>query len=300
MNQLQEMSASQTGALKRDDLINLLNNSMRDLGIQNEKLSKQLSEMEGRLENKLTEQEEKIEQKLDRVVRNVSDMSTDIRSMRDEAHQVQDRVETLETRMDQIRDLPDKVEQLDERMNEIIEEKVNERIDEKIKDMYEIMVSQQKFLEQMDADKRGKNLIFYGISEISTELGTNDTEKVKKVISKTKLENAETITNLQVKRLGEARTDSRPRPLHVSVETYKIRRDILAHAKNLKDEAGFSHVYIKKDIHPCVRKERDRILKREKEEKRKPINEGIDIKYDWDDRVLRRDGVIIDRYRPSF
>ena len=74
----------------------------------------------------------------------------------------------------------------------------------------------------------------------------------------------------------------------------------MTHAKNLKEEAGYSQIYIKKDIHPCVRKETERIMKKVKEEKQKPGNTGVDIKFDWKNRVIIRDGVIIDRFRPSF
>ena len=41
-------------------------------------------------------------------------------------------------------------------------------------------------------------------------------------------------------------------------------------------------------------------MKKVKEEKQKPGNTGVDIKYDWKNRVITRDGVIIDRFRPSF
>ena len=72
-------------------------------------------------------------------------------------------------------------------------------------------------------------------------------------------------------------------------------------AKNLKGKGGdFTCVFIKKDIHPASRKEMMRLRNREKEERQKPDNQGVDITYDWQNRVLLRDGVVIDRYFPNF
>ena len=69
----------------------------------------------------------------------------------------------------------------------------------------------------------------------------------------------------------------------------------------MKDVEGIlSKVYIKKDIHPAIRKENDRLRKREKEEKEKAENVGSDVSYDWKRRVLTRDGVINDRLMLKF
>ena len=43
-----------------------------------------------------------------------------------------------------------------------------------------------------------------------------------------------------------------------------------------------------------------RLRNREKEEKEKPENAGVNIEYDWRNRVLLRDGEVIDRYFPNF
>ena len=102
------------------------------------------------------------------------------------------------------------------------------------------------------------------------------------------------------KSLGQASV-SHSRPILVVVENQQRRQAILDKAKNLKGaEPLFSHIYIKKDIHPAVRKELVRLRKREKEERERPENQGTNIKFDPEQRVLLRDGVIIDRYAPSF
>ena len=94
---------------------------------------------------------------------------------------------------------------------------------------------------------------------------------------------------------------SRKRPILLVVENQERRNAILDKAKNLKGAGPpFSNIYIKKDIHPAVRKELGRLRRREKEERDKPENQGTNIKYDAKERVLLRDGVIIDRYTPNF
>ena len=62
----------------------------------------------------------------------------------------------------------------------------------------------------------------------------------------------------------------------------------------------YKKIFLKKDTHPIVRKEINRLKKREFDEKRSPANEQVTIEYDWQNRVLRRDGVIIDRFMPRF
>ena len=79
------------------------------------------------------------------------------------------------------------------------------------------------------------------------------------------------------------------------------RDTVLQNTKALKDAGGtYRHVYVKKDIHPAVRKEWRRLKDAEKSEKEKPCNQGCDIRLDTNKRELLRDGVIIDRWSPSF
>ena len=59
-------------------------------------------------------------------------------------------------------------------------------------------------------------------------------------------------------------------------------------------------MYIKKDVHPAIRRETARLRKREREEREKAENVGVNVTYDWKNRVLTRDGVVIDRFTPRF
>ena len=98
-----------------------------------------------------------------------------------------------------------------------------------------------------------------------------------------------------MKQLGKP-NERNMRPIHITVHNQGQRDSILKMAKQLKAANGpLSRVYIKKDVHPAVRQETARLWKREREEKEKPENMGINIKYDWKDQVL-----VIDRFSPSF
>ena len=79
------------------------------------------------------------------------------------------------------------------------------------------------------------------------------------------------------------------------------RKRVIDDAKKLKNVDGrFKKIFIKKDIHPAVRKEQNRIRFVEREERQKPENQGRDVKYDFESRCLLVDGIIVDRFKPSF
>ena len=60
-------------------------------------------------------------------------------------------------------------------------------------------------------------------------------------------------------------------------------------------------IYIlKKDIHPAIRKELGRLRKRAYDEKNKPDNSDATIVYDPKNRVVTRNGIVIDRFYPKF
>lgn len=76
-------------------------------------------------------------------------------------------------------------------------------------------------------------------------------------------------------------------PNHITIDDKSQRNSILRLAKNLKNaRLPSSTIYLKKDVHPAVRKETARLRKRKREEKEKAENAGVNINYDWKDRVL--------------
>lgn len=85
------------------------------------------------------------------------------------------------------------------------------------------------------------------------------------------------------------------------VDSQNQKDSILRVAKNWKNAGGlFSQVYVKKDVHPVVRKETARLRRREQEEKEKPDNVSVSVTYDWKNCVLLREGVVTDRFTPHF
>ena len=79
------------------------------------------------------------------------------------------------------------------------------------------------------------------------------------------------------------------------------RKSILNDAKKLKDAGDeFKKIFIKKDVHPCIRKELYRLREAERRESEKAENAGKEVKYDHANRTLSVNGTIIDRYMPIF
>ena len=123
------------------------------------------------------------------------------------------------------------------------------------------------------------------------------------VIKKTGIEG--NVNFVKVSRLGKKPNDAsyRPRAIKVVVSNTTERKRILEHTRNLK-RAGdtFSKIYVKKDIHPLVRKELNQIhaVHVEREEQNKPENQGRNVEYNNNTHCVTVDGVIVDRFKPSF
>ena len=170
----------------------------------------------------------------------------------------------------------------------------------KLDDAFATIHNQQLFIEALDGKERRCNLVISGVKESEDNTGPTDAELVKEIIEKAGYSDPFNTDEWEIRRLGQP-NERKKRPVHLRLKDSKQRDGILAVARNLKDDGGsFSTVYIKKDLHPCIRKEYARLRKREKEEKEKAANTGIVIVYDWKNRVLLRDGLVIDRFVPRF
>ena len=87
----------------------------------------------------------------------------------------------------------------------------------------------------------------------------------------------------------------------LTIHDKELRSRILNNAKNLKSAGeSYSRIYIKKDVHPGVRKEWERLREAEKREKERPESVGCEVKLDTRERKLYRDGVVIDGWNPQF
>ena len=173
----------------------------------------------------------------------------------------------------------------------------------------------QRFLEAVDAEKRNHNLIVTGVPEGDFILpavtegpdqtpevtAKTDQEKISLILDKTG--QTENVTVVEVKRLGKKREGRNPRPRAIKVVTTtpEERKLVLENSKELKQAGNeFSKIYIKKDIHPAVRKELNRLRSVQSSEKQKPENVGREVKYHADTRFITVDGVEVDRFRMCF
>ena len=174
---------------------------------------------------------------------------------------------------------------------------LSDRLDE----AYTIIHYQQLFMESLDSKERRRNLVITGLTEnTEDDMGESDNDKVVKVLQAAGYSGTLNSAEWQMKRLGQV-NQRRARPLLVTQEDQGKRDAIIRCARNLKEaEEPLKKVFIKKDIHPAVRKENGRLKAREREEKEKPENAGVNIVYDWKKRVLLREGMVIDRFSPRF
>ena len=100
-------------------------------------------------------------------------------------------------------------------------------------------------------------------------------------------------------RLGRTVRSDKQRPILIKVESKALRDKLLDNTKKLKDAPeAYKKVYIKKDSHPEVRKEWARLKAVQEQEKNKPENVGHNIRIDYKRRIVYKDDVIIDKWRP--
>lgn len=180
---------------------------------------------------------------------------------------------------------------------------VNKKLEDmqvKIDKQAEIIVHQQRFLEALDRKERECNLIVLGVPDdgLALDGATCDGEKLEKIWA-TIDEETEMCSH---RRLGRPSQDStKKRPILVTVTSKSSRDGVLEKAKRLKESGPhLNKIYIKKDVHPSVRKEWSRLRSVEAAEKERPENAGCVIRLDVKERKLYRDGVVIDRWNPQY
>ena len=164
----------------------------------------------------------------------------------------------------------------------------------------QVIHQQQLFLESIENRERRCNLVITGLPEVADDVGRDDPEKLKMVLSKAKCPSDIDASSFALRRLGQP-NEHQKRPLLVICNSQQQRDKIIQTANELK-RAGetYTRIYIKKDIHPAVRKEIGRLRKRAKEEEEKSDNTGAIIAFDPKNRVVTRNGVVIDRFYPKF
>ena len=218
----------------------------------------------------------------------LNDMKPAIDDIKSETGNMSNRIQELEAAKNDISDtsLLNKLKQLDQKFQDSIQE------------LGQAQVYNQKLLEEMDAVSRRNNLIITGLPEgnVNTELGSNDIERVECLLQKT----GATIhrNNFRIRRLG--RNTTQTRPILVTLDCHETCREIRINSNKLKEVSGCASIFIRRDIHPTLRYEANRLRIKEREEKAKPENIDASIIYDRKERVLLKDGEIIDKFRPAF
>ena len=214
------------------------------------------------------------------------DIRTELRDIKKELNEQKEETDALKTRVASL-------------------EKTCEEQSKQYNLLTEALQQQHRYLESVDFDKRKHNLIITGLPETTPlqlkDGGTasSDVDKVAEILSEMGKADVEVHS---IDRLGQqSNSGQRARPIKLTLKNATDRKDILKSTKALKTAGGqMSQIYVKKDTHPGIRKELKRLHDLVKSEKEKPENLGRNVYYDWKERNVKIDDLIIDSYHPSF
>lgn len=136
----------------------------------------------------------------------------------------------------------------------------------------------------LDRRDREMNVVVLGLPEEGEALdgATTDTDKLNRLWEKIGVGNVQCPS----RRLGVmADGQRRNRPLLLTIRDRETRSQVLAGAKHLKTSGErYSKIYVKKDVHPGVRKEWRRLREAEEREKERPENAGCNIRLNTKER----------------
>ena len=177
------------------------------------------------------------------------------------------------------------------------------RQDERIAKQDEVIASHQRDLERSDQRERECNLIVLGVPDTHEALdgATEEQSKLEKIWRAADIP----APMRSWRRLGgdrrapEAGPQGRPhrRPILVSVASREERDEALRRARRLKDAGGaYATIFIKKDVHPSVRTEWNRLRESERREKARPENQGCNVYLNTRERKLYKDDIVIDQW----
>ena len=159
----------------------------------------------------------------------------------------------------------------------------------------EIIAKQQIFLERQDSKERECNLVILGIPDDNESLdgAATDSEKLKKVWDAAGIQ-SEVKSWRQIGRYE----NSKKRPIIAVVNSREDRDSALDKGKSLKEhtQERYHRIYVKKDQHPSVRQEWKRLHTVFKTEKERPGNINCDIQFNFRERKIYKDNVVIDQW----
>ena len=161
----------------------------------------------------------------------------------------------------------------------VLEAKCDE-YEQSISVLKSIVSKQQHSLSMIDADERECNVIVSGLSEDNITIGDqnfqNDKDKIAAVLGEI---DAPLPAEYSVERIGKE-SSNYTRIIKLKVGS-KINRDaILLKSKDLKDnsETSVNSVYLKKDLHPVLVHENNRLRRKMNDLKKLESNKGKEIK----------------------
>ncbi len=169
----------------------------------------------------------------------------------------------------------------------------------------EIIAKQQHYLEYLDRKEREGNVVILGVpdEQESMDGAVTDEEKLDKIWTAV---GVGSVAGTH-RRLGGGLSQAsggvrlRARPILLTLADKNQRGTILNNAKRLKTFGdNYSRIYIKKDVHPSVRKEWRRLREVEAAEKVKPENVGCAIRLDPRERKVYKDNTVIDTWNAQF
>ena len=175
-----------------------------------------------------------------------------------------------------------------------------------ITEVKQIVEAQQRTMEGIEARERAKHVIITGVKEaIGDDATKKDEKEVEDILIATR---SPGVVPAKIIRLGKPRQPTAavpnpsPRPILVKTNTASDAKCVVDGAKNLKNAGEkYKRVFVKKDQHPLVRKEWNRLREVLKREREAPINVGHEIKIDYKKKEIRRDDdLLIDSFQLPF
>ncbi len=170
-----------------------------------------------------------------------------------------------------------------------------EELQAQVNKQAEILAKQQRYLEILDRKERENNLIVTGVPDENESLdgATTEEDKLKKIWSEVGVR----VEMHSHRRLGRRDDGNSRRAILVTLAGKSIRDRILETTNQLKNAGeAYKKIFIKKDVHPSIRKEWKRLYDAERAEKERPENAGCVVRLDARERKLYRDGVVIDSW----
>ena len=164
----------------------------------------------------------------------------------------------------------------------------------------DVIVTMQKSLNMIDADKRVTNLIINGLPEeemINEDIDlVDDKAKFKCLMHKIGIGDIdEQIDNFEFARIGIP-AEGKKRVLKINVGTKDRRDKICKESKKVKLlPAPWKLVYINKDVHPVYMKENKRIRKKMQELKKVPGYEHESGRVKLENGMLTVDDAVVDQ-----